>query len=336
VAYLTHSSYGRNENEITINNNQNYLTGNAGDTVSATSSETTHPYNIEKGMLASTSGNIYGIYDMSGGTYEYIATWDTESTSSDINNVGSSFASPKGESTKYATVYHNGTTSYYPTSENSILGDATYEVNVDIGNSNYAWFRDYSYCAYVEGPFFRRGGTHSNETNAGVFCSGYHHGDSDTHYSFRVVVPGGDITDRIAPTIKSVTTTSGRTDGFTISIDAEDNFGGVGLAEGNAYTIYYRKKGESTYQSVTTSNNVYQFTELTPTIETSQTNPPKLKEGMNPVIWLDLNENGTIEEATEEITKYTNLTTKTINPKWTANNGDSHWSYYNQVTDRNL
>jgi len=144
-----------------------------------------------------------------------------------------------------------------------------------------------------------------------------------------MVVPGGEIPDEIAPTIKSVITTGGRADGFTVSIDAEDNEGGVGLAEENAYTIYYRKKGESEYQSVTTSNTVYQFTGLTPTIENSQANPPKLKEGMNPVIWLDLNGNGTIEEATEEITKYTNLAAGTINPTWIENNGDSKWSYYN-------
>jgi len=145
-----------------------------------------------------------------------------------------------------------------------------------------------------------------------------------------------DEPDEIAPTIKSVTTTSGRADGFTVSIDAEDNEGGDGLAEENAYTIYYRKKGESEYQSVTTSKNVYEFTGLTTTVETSQANSPRLKEGMNPVIWLDLNGNGTIEEETEEITKYTDLATGTINPKWTENNGDSQWSYYNQATDRNL
>jgi len=141
-----------------------------------------------------------------------------------------------------------------------------------------------------------------------------------------------EIQDEIAPTIKSVTTTSGRTDGFTVSIDAEDNEGGVGLAGENAYTIYYRKKGESEYQSVTTSNGIYEFTGLTATtIEASQANPPRLQEGMNPVIWVDLNGNGTIEEETEEITKYTDLTAGTINPKWTENNGDSQWSYYNEL-----
>jgi len=134
--------------------------------------------------------------------------------------------------------------------------------------------------------------------------------------------------DRIAPTIKSVTTTGGRADGFTVSIDAEDNEGGVGLAEEDTYTIYYRRKGNSTYQSITTSNNVYQFTGLTP-VEANETNPPKLREGMNPVIWIDLNGNGTIEEETEEITKYTDLAAGTINPVWTENNGDSKWSYYN-------
>jgi len=115
-----------------------------------------------------------------------------------------------------------------------------------------------------------------------------------------------------------------------VSIDAEDNEGGVGLAEENAYTIYYRRRGESAYHSITTSNNVYEFAGLTAPIENSQANLPKLKEGMNPVIWIDLNGDGYIDEGTEEITKYTNLTTGAINPTWTANNGDSQWSYYNE------
>jgi len=335
VAYLTHSQYGRNGNEIAKNDSSGYYTGRSLGSPSTESkqysTQGTYKYNVVEGMLASTSGNIYGIYDTSGGLWEYTAAWDTESTNGAISSYGSSFASEKGESTKYATVYHNGTINAYPTKEKCILGDATYET--------LSWFDDKGYCVSDTKPFFIRGGFYSDTTDAGVFTSN----NDDCDYvnmwmSFRVAAPGGEILDETAPTIKSVMVTSGREDGFTVSIDAEDNFGGLGIAKENAYTIYYRKKGESTYQSITTSKNVYEFTGLATTIETTQAqaNSPKLKEGMNPVIWVDLNRNGTIEEETEEITKYTNLAKGTINPKWTENNGDSQWSYYNQVVSRNL
>ena len=77
VAYLTNSKYGRNGTEITINNSSDYITGNAGNSISAGSAAgTTNAYNTAAGQLASTTGNIYGIYDMSGGGYEYTAAFN--------------------------------------------------------------------------------------------------------------------------------------------------------------------------------------------------------------------------------------------------------------------
>ena len=119
VAYLTHSQYGRNGNEITINNNSNYITGIAGDTVTASSSSsTTNAYNTSKGMLASTTGNIYGVYDLSGGAWEYTANWDTLSSSSDIASYGKAvdgtvYFSKGGSSDRTKTAYSNGTNDYY-------------------------------------------------------------------------------------------------------------------------------------------------------------------------------------------------------------------------------
>jgi len=67
VSYLTESKYGRNGTEITINNSESYFTGRAGESVSDIeySANGTYQYNTPKGVLASTTGNIYGIYDMS-------------------------------------------------------------------------------------------------------------------------------------------------------------------------------------------------------------------------------------------------------------------------------
>lgn len=57
VAYLAESKYGRNGTEIAMNSS-NYKTG-AG--------------NYASNVNQSTTGNIYGIYDMNGTSWEYVA-----------------------------------------------------------------------------------------------------------------------------------------------------------------------------------------------------------------------------------------------------------------------
>ena len=61
VAYLTHSDYGRCNGssceEVTINSNSSYTTGGG---------------NYVSNVAQSSTGNIYGIYDLSGGANEYV------------------------------------------------------------------------------------------------------------------------------------------------------------------------------------------------------------------------------------------------------------------------
>ena len=82
VAYLTNSDYGRCTNgsctEIGINNyysgsgSSRQIKSGCGASPGSSSSSSCNAYNTSTGMLASTTGNIYGIYDMSGGAYEYV------------------------------------------------------------------------------------------------------------------------------------------------------------------------------------------------------------------------------------------------------------------------
>ena len=77
VAYLTQSIYGRCTNsttctEVGINNNTSYITGIGDKPSSTASSVKTNTYNTISGKNASTTGNIYGIYDMSGGAWDYV------------------------------------------------------------------------------------------------------------------------------------------------------------------------------------------------------------------------------------------------------------------------
>ena len=70
IAYLSHSKYGTCSNgncsEIGINNNSSYITG-CGSEAGSSSSTSCNAYNTSLGKLASTTGNIYGVYDMNGG-----------------------------------------------------------------------------------------------------------------------------------------------------------------------------------------------------------------------------------------------------------------------------
>ena len=106
VAYLTQSIYGRCTSsttctEIGINNNSNFITGR-GAPAGSDPSTTSAAYNTTLGKNASTTNNIYGIYDMSGGTWEYVMGTKNKTL------TGTGFNSLPNE--KY---YNNYTTSSY-------------------------------------------------------------------------------------------------------------------------------------------------------------------------------------------------------------------------------
>lgn len=75
VAYLAHSRYGRSGTEVTVNNYNNEnaaggyrygITGLAGSAVSAATVKainSVYAYNTQNGVLASTTGNVTGVFD---------------------------------------------------------------------------------------------------------------------------------------------------------------------------------------------------------------------------------------------------------------------------------
>ena len=155
VAYLTESKYGRNGTEVEINDNSSYITADEG---------------ISANPEQSSTGNETGIYDLSGGAYEYVAAYYNGSSSL---SSGSSFASQNGTSTEYATAYTgtSASSAYKP-------GDATYETSG--WHSDDASFVD----SYV--PFFYRGGYYGSASIAGVFYFGHVSGYSYGSISFRM------------------------------------------------------------------------------------------------------------------------------------------------------
>jgi len=134
---------------------------------------------------------------------------------------------------------------------------------------------------------------------------------------------GTYVFDNTGPTITKVTVADVNERTFTLTVTATD-VGSAGLSTASdAYTLYYKQTGKTTYTNKPSSGNNCVTGRLFPDesalkITTDTTNAPTLKTGMNPVIWV----NGT------EIVKYSNVTSKTINSAWTANNGDAVWGKY--------
>ena len=238
VAYLSKSQYG-NPNEITINN-ANLNSGNVtrpddaqgGEGVysvyavtGCTSNSTTadeivttieslnnvagntsnvnglYVWNQRTGQNASTTGTIYGVYDMSGGTWER-----TAGIISNGNNNLATFAQAiktetgatiagTGTSTKYAKIYLHtdiGSTNNEKSQANfdentKIYGDAIRETS-KTGYGGNSWNKDRSYFIQGSSPVFVRGGYFVNGSEAGAFSYNLSAGYSRYSYGIRAVL----------------------------------------------------------------------------------------------------------------------------------------------------
>ena len=166
-AYLAQSSYGKNA-EVWINPNQNYLTGQAGSGPSVGSTTSTSAYNSGNGPQASSTGTVYGVYDMSGGAYEYTAAYVANNNGSLTSN-GASLVSGAAYT---KDVYTKGSADDRETNYNansSKYGDAVYETSNHYSSSNGSWYGDYSYFPCLDSPFFIRGGSCYDMSSAGLF-----------------------------------------------------------------------------------------------------------------------------------------------------------------------
>ncbi len=183
VAYLKQSKYGLGTIDIGINNNRNYTTG-CGSVAGSSAVTTCNAYNTSTGMLASTTGNIYGVYDMSGGTLEYIM-------GNIVNSSGAFHDSDAGfrgniPSSKYYDRYTYGTSS--TTHGRGKLGDATKETLLTFGGEYGGWYGDYSYLVRSDYSWFARGGGGVSGSIAGIFYFGYNYGVSNIGITTRAVL----------------------------------------------------------------------------------------------------------------------------------------------------
>ncbi|MDY4236473.1 MAG: dockerin type I repeat-containing protein [Bacilli bacterium] len=198
VAYLTQSIYGRCTSstsctEIGINNNSSFITG-YGAPAGSDYTITNGAYNTDLGKDASTTGNIYGIYDMSGGTWEYVMgvyTDGTQNWSGNSSSSNSGFTGMLNDGTTYTGVA-------YPESKyyNSYTNTGTYDSPV----TNYTndmqhalietknWYSDGANFVISNRSWFIRGGNYNISSSAGVFYFSRSTGSAGSVSGVRLVI----------------------------------------------------------------------------------------------------------------------------------------------------
>ena len=198
VVYLSHSKYGK-DYELSKNNNSASITGYSAlpstnqQTYPATSGNGdtyNKPYNTEIGYLASATGNINGIYDMSGGAWEYVASY----MSGKLGSSGFTTTTIADYDSKYFDTYNASSTQ--TTYQNRILGDATGEIGpfksyLDGDNQaryHTSWYGGLSIFIDSSWSWFRRGGNNGDGVLASsfYFCGNY--GSASNSGGFRIVL----------------------------------------------------------------------------------------------------------------------------------------------------
>ena len=201
IAYLSKSQYGA-PGEVWNNAYKEFKTGCSGTEVNSSILSTCIEYNTENGVKASTTHNIYGVYDMSGGSYEYVM--------GNYNNlVGSSGFADNNEVqainsyyiTRYETLISEMLEGVGMDYDERIYGDAIYETSIGVryngtdyvpreegGKETGSWYGDYSYLPYLSSPWLYRGGHWNDGSGAGVFDFSNGTGIANVNYSFRPVL----------------------------------------------------------------------------------------------------------------------------------------------------
>jgi len=192
VAMLSQSRYGKYGNssytgankEVYQNKSSSYITGMSNGTPGT--STTTNPqitYDTpDTGYGASTTGTIYGVYDMSGGAYEYVMG-NLNDYSGQSSTYNSGFSGTNGPSTgarewpgaQYYDLYTSNTAS-----DAYKAGDATYETS--------GWYSDSNTFLTSSNPWFGRGGNCDSSASAGVFDMTFGSGESYPSTASRLAI----------------------------------------------------------------------------------------------------------------------------------------------------
>mgnify|MGYP002645476428 CR=1 FL=1 len=184
VAYLSQSRYGKlgNENfkgankEVYQNKSNSYITGCSYGAPSNGNTDYGCQYTYDaniNGTGASTTGTIYGVYDMSGGAWEYVM--------GNYNDVSgnSGFSNPLTIDSKYYNKYTN--------TDVSIACNGSECLSHGLSETS-GWYNDSHSMVMIEGwPWLVRGGVYSVD-DAGVFGFYVAVGGAGVNSSFRLVM----------------------------------------------------------------------------------------------------------------------------------------------------
>ena len=217
VAYLQHSAYG-SQTSVRINNNSSYITGYQANNEptcgwTATNEECNRFCNdgtcntaYPNSVLASTTGNITGIYDTSGGAFEFVMgtmVYENGSLMSGHISLDSGFngvyaqGGSKTDGLDYPEDKYYDKYSYSISElqyQRRILGDATGEMGSFISqftkDTNYihSWYNDSGHFTYYGYSFFVRSGGHSSGIYSGTFAFYRDSGHMTNWLSFRLIL----------------------------------------------------------------------------------------------------------------------------------------------------
>ncbi len=206
ISYLTQSKYGkygntlytRKNKEVYINNYDKYVTGcSSGDTSSISSEICAYRYDDTTskgdgtgyaGEGSSSTGNIYGIYDINGGSWEYVmGVLNKMSGNNQATNSGYVGALNDGGPTdgrkwpleKYYDIY---------TSQDLVTGCNDGSCKGHVLNETQEWYDDVSVMVTSTLPWLLRGGYQSDNKIAGIFSFHVDYGSAMTFISFRIIL----------------------------------------------------------------------------------------------------------------------------------------------------
>ena len=166
AAYLKQSKYGLGNTIMKTNSNSScYTGGGTGDA-------------YKTNVMQSTTGNVYGVYDMSGGCFEYVMGFELNSNNQ-FNTAKSSFTTEPNfkyyDKYKYESVdYPQGALTF----SRGKLGDATKETLKKYGVREGGWNGEIAAFPYRSNLTFIRGGGYEDASNgvnikAGIFYFTY-------------------------------------------------------------------------------------------------------------------------------------------------------------------
>ena len=181
VAYLTNSIYGIGNTEVRKNAfNQNGFRTGCG---SNTTSNAPRTAGCEMGFGSSstypqsTTGNIYGVFDMSGGAWEYVMGVINSSGGVPLysNSGFTTSTMPEG---KYYDVFASGTSS--SDISRATIGTATKET--------WGWFDDRTTLVVDDAPWQFRGGCRNDQNDVGIYSMSAETGAGNGSISFRTTL----------------------------------------------------------------------------------------------------------------------------------------------------